>query len=220
MADDLEGGSNPDPAPRSTERPKRPGLSRRRERAIEIAGVALCGLFAFGWTWSIANAEVTETSDGEVAPSATRTMAAAITEPGSGVTYMKDAALEALVNRARGASGKLRATTALPSEVQSALSAIKEISQITLTPFGEKQRGRIGSYLIGSWPGERGARGPSKAPADRYANPRGFIRVTPETQDTPVSEHFKLRHFLTKGQQDVWPKYLVLEMRLIDKQIG
>ena len=71
--------------------------------------------------------------------------------------------------------------------------------------------------MIGSWPGERGARGPSKAPADRYANPRGFIQVTAENKDTPVSEHFKLRDFLTKNQPNVWPKYLVLELRLIDK---
>src|SRR5688572_13586436 len=103
MADDVEGGRNPDPAPGSTERPRRPGLSRRGERAIEIAGVALCGLFAFGWTWSIANAKTVESFGGDDGPSATRTMAAAITEPGSGVTYVKDAALEALVNRARGA---------------------------------------------------------------------------------------------------------------------
>lgn len=211
-----EAGSNPDESLRSTE-PRRIGFSRRGERAIELAGVALCGLFAFGWTWSIANAETIALSGGDVAPSAARTIAAALTGPSPTVAYVKDAALDALVRRARGASGKLRATTPLPTEVEGALSAIKEITQITLTPFGEKQKGRIGSYLIGSWPGERGARGPAKAPADRYANPRGFIRVTPENQDTPVSEHFKLRHFLTKGQENVWPKYLVLELRLIDK---
>ena len=179
--------------------------------------MALCGLFAFGWTWSIANASAIESAGGDVAPSATRTIAAALTSTAPSVAYVKDAALAALVRRARGASGKLRATTPLPSEVEGALSAIKEITQITLTPFGEKQKGRIGSYLIGSWPGERGARGPAKAPADRYANPRGFIRVTPENQGTAVSEHFQLQDFLTKGQQNVWPKYLVLELRLIDK---
>ena len=183
-----------------------------------MVGVALCGLFAFGWTWSVANARTMEGSHGEVeAPSASRTIAAALTGTAPSMSYVKDAAVEAFMARARGQSGKLRAATVLPSEVQGALNAIKEITQITLTPFGEKRHGRIGGYLIGSWPGERGARGPAKAPADRYANPRGFIRVTPENQDTPVSEHFKLRHFLTKSQPNVWPKYLVLELRLIDK---
>ena len=189
----------------------------KAEKTIEVVGVALCGLFAFGWTWSIRNAQARETFGGEVAPSPTRTIAAAITNPGATAAYVKDAALDALVARAKGASGKLRATTVLPNEVQAALNTVKEVTQITLTPFGQKQRGRIGSYLIGSWPGERGTRGPSKAPPGRYANPRGFIRVTPENQDLQVSEHFRLRNFLTHSQQNVWPKYLVLEMRTIDK---
>jgi hypothetical protein len=34
-------------------------------------------------------------------------------------------------------------------------------------------------------------------PGPRYANPQGFIEVTPENQNTPVSEHFRLRDFLT-----------------------
>jgi hypothetical protein len=83
--------------------------------------------------------------------------------------------------------------------------------------FESKVNGRIGGYRIGSWPAEHGARGPSKAPADRYANPTGFIEVTPDNQNTYVSEHFRLKDFLTHDQQNVWPKYLVLSPRLIDK---
>ncbi|HET9453004.1 MAG TPA: hypothetical protein VFO66_01870 [Gemmatimonadaceae bacterium] len=98
-----------------------------------------------------------------------------------------------------------------------ALQPVKNLSLITMLPFSAKQRGRIGLYYIGSFPSEQGARGPSKAPADRYANPRGFIQVTLENRDTPVSEHFQLKDFLTKNQPNVWPKYLVLEMRLVDK---
>ena len=98
-----------------------------------------------------------------------------------------------------------------------ALQPVKDLRFITMLPFSAKQRGRIGLYYIGSWPAEGGARGPSKAPSDRYANPRGFIQVTLENRDTPVSEHFQLRDFLTKNQPNVWPKYLVLEMRLVDK---
>src|SRR5690348_10590107 len=106
----------------------------RAEKTIEVVGVALCGLFAFGWTWSIRNAMATETFGGEVAPSPTLTIAAALTNPSTTVAYVKDAALDALIARARGASGKLRVTTVLPTEVQSALSAVKEITQVTLTP--------------------------------------------------------------------------------------
>ncbi|HET9425466.1 MAG TPA: hypothetical protein VFO55_08850 [Gemmatimonadaceae bacterium] len=98
-----------------------------------------------------------------------------------------------------------------------ALQPVTDFSVITMLPFEAKKSGRIGTYLIGSWPSERGAVGPKKAPADRYANPSGFIEVTLENRDTPVSEHFTLGDFLTKGQQNVWPKYLVLSPRLVDK---
>ena len=97
------------------------------------------------------------------------------------------------------------------------LQPVRGFSHITMLPFSAKQRGRIGLYFIGTFPSEQGARGPTRAPSDRYANPRGFIQVTLENRDTPVSEHFRLRHFLTKNQPNVWPKYLVLEMRLVDK---
>ncbi len=82
----------------------------------------------------------------------------------------------------------------------------------TLIPFTAKQKGRIGTYRVGNWPYER------KAPlSEFYANPDGFIEVTPENQQIFVSEHFQLRDFLTHDQQDVWPKYMVLSERLIDK---
>ena len=90
--------------------------------------------------------------------------------------------------------------------------APRPFSLITLLPFTAKTKGRVGSYLVGSWPGERRA---ARSPA--YVNPAGFIKVTPENQNTLVSEHFRLRDFLTKDQQNVWPKYLVLREPLVDK---
>jgi hypothetical protein len=85
-------------------------------------------------------------------------------------------------------------------------------SFITLRPFADKRAGRIGAYRIGSWSAE------SRAPRSAaYAAPEGFIEVTLENRDTPVSTHFRLRDFLTKDQGDVWPKYLVLNERLLDK---
>jgi len=141
-----------------------------------------------------------------------------ITAPAApAAAYVTDAALNALAARARGTSGKLRASFVLPDEVNSALNALTDFSQITITPFTTKRSGRIGLYYIGNWPAERGAKGPSKAPAGRYGNPRGFIQVTPQNQNTQVSEHFQLKDFLTHDQQGVWPKYLVLETRTVDK---
>ncbi len=91
-------------------------------------------------------------------------------------------------------------------------TAKRPFALIALLPFTAKTGSRVGSYLVGSWPGER--RSP-RSPA--YVNPAGFIKVTPENQNTQVSEHFRLRDFLTKDQQNVWPKYLVLREPLVDK---
>jgi len=92
------------------------------------------------------------------------------------------------------------------------MDASRSFSLITMLPFSAKHAGRIGSYRIGSWPGERHA--PRSA---EYANPEGFIEVTAENESTYVSDHFRLSDFLTHDQQDTWPKYLVLNERLIDK---
>jgi hypothetical protein len=100
-----------------------------------------------------------------------------------------------------------------------ATSSFGPFSFIRLLPFGAKQGDRIGSYRIGSWPGE--GRRPTAADGGRGAArgemPDGFIEITPENQDTHVSEHFRLRDFLTHDQQNVWPKYLVLREALVDK---
>jgi hypothetical protein len=86
-----------------------------------------------------------------------------------------------------------------------------EFNFVNLVPFSEKKRGMLGSYRMGSWPAEQ------RPVSDRYGNPAGFIQVTPDNQDTRISEHFRLRDFLTKDQATVWPKYLVLREDLIDK---
>jgi len=95
-------------------------------------------------------------------------------------------------------------------------------SVILLTPFSAKRGGRIGSYVLGAWPNEGGAKESSAAATyaatqPAYALPRGFIKVTKATASTRLSEHFRLGDFLTKDQSDVWPKYLVLDMKLVDK---
>jgi len=127
-----------------------------------------------------------------------------------------------------GQSGKLRAVFTLPGETPSsevtalrkpgvyaldlAEAGVGALRWIVLTPFSEKVAGRIGSYRMGNWPFEH-----RPAKDESYANPRGFIEVTPENAKVKVSEHFALGQFLTKNQADVWPKYLVLQPRLLDK---
>ena len=99
-----------------------------------------------------------------------------------------------------------------------AIKPLTDFSLISMRPRSDKQNGRVGLYYLGNWPGETGAvRAPAKAPAERYKPPSGFIEVTQQNADTKLSEHFKLRDFLTHDQPNVWPKYLVIEMRNIDK---
>lgn len=128
-----------------------------------------------------------------------------------------------------GLSGKIRAVFAMPrvapgpalepAPAEPGVYALPGITEtlgdfrlIVLTPFSAKVRGRIGPYRMGYWPSEgRSIERP------RYETPKGFIEVTPENWNTRISEHFTLGEFVTKDQQDVWPKYLVLDRRLIDK---
>jgi len=87
----------------------------------------------------------------------------------------------------------------------------RRIAFINLLPFQARERGKVGTYRIGFWPGE------SRPAWMRDKSPEGFIQVTMDNQDTPLSDHFRLRDFLTKDQQAVWPKYLVLREALVDK---
>lgn len=91
--------------------------------------------------------------------------------------------------------------------VRDAIRPIPDLSVVSLVPASRAEGGRIGSYRIGSWPKRTGV----------YAPPRGFVQVTPENMNTYVSTHFQLKDFLTKGQENVWPKYVALSPRLLDK---
>jgi uncharacterized protein YcbK (DUF882 family) len=176
----------------------------------------------------------------------TRAVTAALTRGDApSAAYLTDAALRG-VGTLRGASGKLRLVQQVPGDslhaplppgatvdvapadsapglarlavrVGNALRPVGDLQVVRLTPLSERRGGRIGRYFVGSWPTEGGRARTGLAANPNYAPPRGLIEVTRENQDTRISEHFRLRDFLTKGQADVWPKYLVVQPRLIDK---
>jgi uncharacterized protein YcbK (DUF882 family) len=149
--------------------------------------------------------------------------------PLTGATTTSLGSLSSLI----GVSGKLTAIFSLPGDpalgsiaassgapgvyplagsAAAAEAALQKISLIVLKPFSAKVNGRIGPYRLGNWPYEgKTPRSPS------YATPKGFIEVTRETFGTNVSEHFQVGEFVTKDQKDVWPKYVVLDRRLLDK---
>lgn len=135
----------------------------------------------------------------------------------SGVTGNGTSGTDSLVGRSK----KLRARFVPASHKANAIPMLENMfgdssdfrfAFIEMLPFTDKTAGRIGNYKIGYWPAER-----RRLRNASYANPAGFIEVTPENQDTRVSEHFRLRDFLTHDQANVWPKYLVLREELIDK---
>jgi hypothetical protein len=111
-------------------------------------------------------------------------------------------------------AGKLAYTPRVIPQIQEirGASRIGQFSMITMRSFREKIAGSVGSYRVGSWPEERG-----RLRSEAYENPEGFIEVTPQNQETRISEHFRLKDFLTHDQHDVWPKYLVLREPLLDK---
>jgi hypothetical protein len=82
----------------------------------------------------------------------------------------------------------------------------------TMRSFGQKVRAWLNGYRLGYWPQEKG-----RLRSEAYKNPDGFIEVTPENEDTRVSEHFRLRDFVSHDQKAVWPKYVVLREPLLDK---
>lgn len=87
------------------------------------------------------------------------------------------------------------------------------IHAISLVPLGDKQGSSWRGYRVGFWPGERVA----NRFRSRYPLPDGFLEVTRENQDLPLSTHFRVRDFLTHDQQDTWPKVLVIQLPLLDK---
>lgn len=114
-----------------------------------------------------------------------------------------------------------RAARSLPAQpgiwnvllrMRGAVRQVPQLMVITQVPMSEKRDGRIGRFRIGNWPFEN--RPPSKP---IYATPRGMIEVTPQNQDVYLSEHIQLRDFITKGQDSVWPKYVVVQPRILDK---
>jgi uncharacterized protein YcbK (DUF882 family) len=88
---------------------------------------------------------------------------------------------------------------------------IAEPTLAVAVPFSTKVGSFLNGYRIGRYLAER-------IPGHPEPHPDGFIEVTADMVDLPVSRHLRLGDFLTHdAQDDVWPKYLALDPRLLDK---
>ncbi|GIW52860.1 MAG: hypothetical protein KatS3mg081_2215 [Gemmatimonadales bacterium] len=106
---------------------------------------------------------------------------------------------------APGASGLYRLLVSRESPPDSIV-----LNVFVLVPRSRMNGEYLNGYRIGRYPPPWG-----RAP-EIYQPPAGFIEVTPENQDTPVSPRFRLGQFLCK-QAGGYPKYVVLDERLLFK---
>jgi uncharacterized protein YcbK (DUF882 family) len=79
-----------------------------------------------------------------------------------------------------------------------------------MVPFSQKFGGQLNGYRIGTYLAERMGAG--------HDRPLGFVEVQPAMLDLALTKHLKLADFVTHDDQgDVWPKYVALNPRLLDK---
>jgi uncharacterized protein YcbK (DUF882 family) len=80
-----------------------------------------------------------------------------------------------------------------------------------LRPFADKKGEVLNGYRLGRWPAERWIM------SRNYFNPDGFVEVTAANAGVRLTPHFTLGDFTTHDQRERWPKYVVLEEKLLDK---
>jgi hypothetical protein len=86
---------------------------------------------------------------------------------------------------------------------------IEQPTLAVLVPFEEKKGGVLNGYRIGTYVADR---------FSQHDHPDGFLEVSSQDVDLMVSKHLRLGDFLTHDRQaEVWPKYLALNPRLLDK---
>ena len=76
-------------------------------------------------------------------------------------------------------------------------------------PFARKLGAMLNGYRIGTYLAERfGA---------KHDRPDGFVEVTEDQVDLPLTRHLRLGDFLTHDAQESWPRYAAVSPKLLDK---
>lgn len=202
-----------------------------RSNHKSMAGIALWGavlfLIAFAGFWAASYGVSLASPDAAASSQSSVALPAPVSPLGPTPEARAEAPAEWL-----GLSGNLRAVVDTPDAIRSNASyALLEgdagvvdpgVHQtdfsapggdsfyvVAMHPYDAQKGAMIGTYRVGTWPAPTGN--------PMYDRPAGVIEVTPENQDTPVSQHFHLRDFLTHDQGTVWPKALVIRPKLVDK---
>jgi hypothetical protein len=86
---------------------------------------------------------------------------------------------------------------------------IPEPTLAVMVPFKQRVGGMLNGYRIGTYVADRLA---------QHDHPDGFLEVGVADVDLRITTHLRLGDFLTHDSQgDVWPKYVALNPRLLDK---
>lgn len=87
---------------------------------------------------------------------------------------------------------------------------ITEPRLAVLVPFELKLGATLNGYQIGRYPSEW-------SHDEQAEKPAGFAEVHKEHLDLPLTRHLKVRDFVTHDQQTIWPRYVAVDPRLLDK---
>lgn len=84
------------------------------------------------------------------------------------------------------------------------------LTVFVMEPFDNDRDSVLNGYTVGRY-------GPARRAGDPSAPPTALLRVPRELADRPVSPSFRLRDFFCRQQPEHWPKYLLLDERLLVK---
>lgn len=79
-----------------------------------------------------------------------------------------------------------------------------------LVPFELKLGSTLNGYQIGRYPAEWSR-------DEQGEKPAGFAEVHEAHLDLPLTKHLKVRDFVTHDRQTIWPKYVAVDPRVLDK---
>jgi hypothetical protein len=85
---------------------------------------------------------------------------------------------------------------------------LAEPTLAVMVPFEQKVGGFLNGYKIGTYLAEK---------IGHKDHPAGFLQVNETDLALKVSKHLRLGDFITHDQANVWPKYVALNPRLLDK---
>lgn len=87
---------------------------------------------------------------------------------------------------------------------------VESLTLAVLVPFGKKKGPMLDGYRIGTYLAE------SRRGGDEHL-PVGFVRVSRDEVELPMSEHLRLGDLITRDGQESWPRFIAVNPRMLDK---